>query len=359
MKESDRQDMNTAASGRTLPPDQTALFCEQAAIVLRAGIPLTDAMSVVRTQYEGTRMYAALEKAEKALEESGSLLEAVKAAGCFPHYMVGMVQIGERAGKLDVIMQKLADYYEWEAKIHKSVRNAVFYPAVLVGMMAVVIIVLIAGVFPVFTQVYRALGVELSGNAITAINASIGFGRVVLCVLLLLLVLVGLLALLMRTGKRAAVTRFAMRTFPPIRKTMEKITSGRIALALSMTLESGYPLEEALELVAQVLDDAQARERVQHCLGKVSAGETFPAAMREAKLFDPMYMSMCTVGFEAGRMDEVTAHLAELYDEETDTQVQHLVSLIEPTLVGVLSVVVGVILLSVMLPLMSLMSSMI
>lgn len=343
---------------KTLPASEISLFCEQAAIVLSAGIPLFDAMGVIRAQYQDTKLSLYLERAEKVLQQSGSLYEAIKAAGCFPRYMVNMVKIGEVAGKLDTIMQKLASYYTWEAKMQKSIRNAVFYPTVLVGMMAVVIIVLITGVFPVFTQVYRSLGVELSDSAMTAINASIGFGRTVLIVMLILVALVAVIWMLMHTRYRSRVQSILMRIFPPIRKTMRKISSSRIALALSMTLSSGYPLEEALELVADVLDDDLAREKVRKCLKRVSEGADFPAAMREAELFEPMYMQMCAVGFEAGRMDEVTEHLAELYDEETDTQVQHLVSLIEPTLVAILSIVVGVILLSVMLPLMSLMSSM-
>ncbi|HIQ72740.1 MAG TPA: type II secretion system F family protein [Candidatus Onthenecus intestinigallinarum] len=341
-----------------LSSQELSLWCDQIALMLRAGIALYDAAGMLRESYAGTALEPKLAEIDRKIRESGSLYEAMQEAGCFPAYAVYMVRVGERSGNLEAIMTALSDYYAWEHKVRGAIRSAVFYPAVLVAMMAVVILVLITFVFPVFTQVYESMGVGMTGSSQLAIRVALGFGRGVLAVALLLAVGIAVVALLMRTRRRERVLQALLRAFPPARRAMEKIESGRIALALSMLLTGGYPLEEALELVQDVLTAPSAREKVRVCCEEIRSGASFAQAMEHARLFEPMYVQMCRVGLSAGQIDTVMKRLCEIYDEETDAEIRRLVSYIEPTLVGVLSVVAGAILLSVMLPLMSLMSSM-
>lgn len=344
---------------KQLSAQDISLFCDQIALVLHAGIALYDAMSMLRESYAGTAMENKIDAIDESIRETGSLYEAMESAGCFPSYAVYMVRIGERSGNLESIMTALSDYYAWEDKVRGAVRNAVFYPAMLIAMMAAVIVVLITSVFPVFTQVYESLGVGLSRSSQMVVGLSLGFGRGVLIVAVLLVAAIAAVALLMRSNRRAHVADVLMRAFPPVRRALDKIESGRIALALSMLMTGGYPLEEALSMVQDVLTDSTAREKVRRCCELMEGGASFAQAMEEARLFEPMYVQMCRVGFAAGQIDTVMKRLAEIYDEETDAEIRRLVSYIEPVLVAVLSIVVGAILLSVMLPLMSLMSSMI
>lgn len=344
---------------KQLSAQDISLFCDQIALVLHAGIALYDAMSMLRESYAGTGMESKIDAIDANIRETGSLYEAMESAGCFPSYAVYMVRIGERSGNLESIMTALSDYYAWEDKVRGAIRNAVFYPAMLIAMMAAVIVVLITSVFPVFTQVYESLGVGLSRSSQMVVGLSLGFGRGVLIVAVVLVAVIAAVALLMRSNRRVHVAGVLMRAFPPVRRALDKIESGRVALALSMLMTGGYPLEEALVMVQDVLTDPAAREKVRRCCESMEAGAPFAQAMEEAKLFEPMYVQMCRVGFAAGQIDSVMKRLAEIYDEETDAEIRRLVSYIEPVLVAVLSIVVGAILLSVMLPLMSLMSSMI
>lgn len=262
---------------KQLSAQDISLFCDQIALVLHAGIALYDAMSMLRESYAGTAMENKIDAIDERIRETGSLYEAMESAGCFPSYAVYMVRIGERSGNLESIMTALSDYYAWEDKVRGAVRNAVFYPAMLIAMMAAVIVVLITSVFPVFTQVYESLGVGLSRSSQMVVGLSLGFGRGVLIVAVLLVAAIAAVALLMRSNRRAHVADVLMRAFPPVRRALDKIESGRIALALSMLMTGGYPLEEALSMVQDVLTDSTAREKVRRCCELMEGGASFAA----------------------------------------------------------------------------------
>ena len=130
--------MQENTTRKTLPPDETALFCEQIAMVLKAGIPLGDGMETLARSYADSRYGARFDGMRAALERRGTFSEALEDAGIFPNYLIAMTRIGERSGKLDEVMASLANYYQWEADIRISVKNAILYPTVLVMMLAVV-----------------------------------------------------------------------------------------------------------------------------------------------------------------------------------------------------------------------------
>ena len=140
--------MQDRTTQKTLPPDETALFCEQIAMVLKAGIPIGDGMETLARSYAGSRYGARFEGMRASLNNRGSLHAALEEAGIFPSYLLAMTRIGERTGKLDEVMASLANYYQWEAQIKTSVKNAILYPSVLVMMLAVVIAILVISVIP-------------------------------------------------------------------------------------------------------------------------------------------------------------------------------------------------------------------
>ena len=157
--------MQEKTTQKTLPPDETALFCEQVAMVLKAGIPLSDGMETLARSYADSCYGARFEQICAALEKRGTLSDALSEADIFPDYLVAMTRIGERSGKLDEVMASLANYYQWEAQIKSSVKNAILYPSVLVMMLAVVIAILVISVIPVFQRVFDSLGLSAGSAA--------------------------------------------------------------------------------------------------------------------------------------------------------------------------------------------------
>ncbi|MCL1964230.1 MAG: type II secretion system F family protein, partial [Firmicutes bacterium] len=215
-------DPKGAAKRGYLPPDEVSMFCEQVALILKSGIPMYDGIEALCQNYHDTRYAGTFLIIDAAVKETGSLAEALERAGIFPPYMVHMVRIGEKSGKLDDVMAALGVYYLRESKVRLAVRGAIVYPAVLAVMMAVVIGVLVAQVLPIFDRVFRNLGTEMSASMTTVMNVGLVVGRAVL--VLVALALAALLAgvVLSKTGRQKQINAFVRRAFPPIRRGMEK-----------------------------------------------------------------------------------------------------------------------------------------
>lgn len=339
-------------SGR-IPAKETSIFCAQAALLLQAGIPLSDGLPTLTE--EGTPAgQDLLRLIASTVSETGSLYEGVSAAGVFPSYMVQMIRIGEAVGKLEDVLSALSRFYEREDKLRTAVRSAVLYPMILIVLMAAVVAILVAAVLPVFSQVLEGLGGEVSGSGMLSLGNTIGTCALVI-VAVLLVVMVVLLVVSLTTGGRERLVRLSAR-LPLLRGVYRRISSGRFASVMSMMLSSGYNLEEALELAQGVVADAMVKKKIMECREQVNAGVSFADALIRLDLFSGLYARLIQTGEKAGRLDDVMQNLAARYEEEIDDSLSSLVSVIEPTLVIILSVLIGGILLSVMLPLISIMS---
>ena len=346
------------AERNRLSPTEVSLLCEQIALILRSGLPLHDGVEAVCRNYGKTRYAAAFERLDKQMLETGSLYEGVKAAGVFPAYMAEMTQIGEKTGELDHVMDDLTLYYEREAAISRAVRNAVTYPLILIGMMAALIALLVGRVLPVFNEVFRSMGIDTASASGRWMTLGITVGRVVMIVACVLIVLALLLMALLRTRAGKRLRTLLGRAVPPVRRLNEKLSASRFAACLAMMLRSGYPLEESLDLIGNVVSDESIAGRVRACSESMAQGTPFADAVEKLGLFDPLHCRMIRVGVQAGQTDQVMSKLAQVYADEADDAISRLVSVIEPSLVALMSIIIGAILLAVMLPLLGIMSGM-
>ncbi len=342
---------------KELPVIEISLFCQQAAMILKSGIPLYDGMEAVYRNYEKTEFGPVFEGIYNKVREGGSLYEGVKQSEAFPDYMCHMIEVGEMAGKLDEVLENLGTYYEREDKIRLSVRRAVVYPLVLTVMMAVVIGILVIRILPVFAQVFQSLGTELSGMTGAFLSGGVLLGRIVLAVVALLLAAALALYLAWRLGDRAHLLGLAGRVCPPVRRLTEKQAAQRFASVVAMVLSSGYHLEHALELIPALLPDEQNAGKARRCKTLMEESGDFAKALEEAGIFAPLHMKMIRVGTNTGQTEQVMTRLASIYEDQVDEGIASLVSWIEPGLVGILTLIIGGILLSVMLPLVSIMTS--
>lgn len=332
------------------------MFCAQAALLLKAGVPLHEGLDTLTDQ--GTAAGRSLmQQIADTVGETGSLYEAVQGAGVFPAYMVQMIHIGEKVGKLEEVLGALSQYYEREDKLRGAVRSAVLYPLILVLMMAVVIAVLVAAVLPVFSQVLEGLGAEISGAGAGMLAAGNVIGRCSLAVVaVLLLLMLLLIAMSLTAGGRERLVRLSAR-LPFLRGVYRSIASGRFASVMSMMLSSGYSLDDALELAEGVTADPATISKIVQCREKVASGASFANALLELELFSGLHTRLIQTGERAGRLDDVMQQMAAHYEEEIDDRLSALVALVEPVLVILLSVIIGGILLSVMLPMISILSA--
>ena len=349
--------MQEKTTQKTLPPDETALFCEQVAMVLKAGIPLSDGMETLARSYADSRYGARFEQICAALEKRGTLSDALSEAGIFPDYQVAMTRIGERSGKLDEVMASLANYYQWEAQIKSSVKNAILYPSVLVMMLAVVIAILVISVIPVFQRVFDSLGLSAGSAASGAMAIGVGVGKGMLVLVGVLAIALVIVGILLRTSRRKSVLALLSGVIPAVRRVNARLSTARYASALSMMLSAGYPVEDAMQLAPSVVTDEKHRRQAELAKTELLRGASFADAAEKSRLFDPMHEKMIRFGTAAGKIDSVMEKLSGIYMSEADDAIHNVISMIEPALVAVLSVVIGGILLSVMLPLLSVLSS--
>ena len=337
-----------------LSNEELSVLCEQVALVLRAGLPVHDGVEALSENYKGTRFEKGFNTLTITVMETGSLTTGFKEAGLFPDYLISMTEIGEKTGELDVVMEELSMYYDREAANRRSIKSALFYPLLLIVMMALIISVLVTQVLPIFENVYGSFD---SGSSAGWMNIAVNFGKITLIVAGVLLLLVIILLVVLKLDGSQKVLQWLQNTIKPLRRLEQKLSAARFASTLGMMLRSGFPLEESMELIESLFANKRLRQRVSQCRQKMEEGTAFPDAVGETGIFEPLHCRMISVGFRAGQTDRVMSKLAVLYDEEVNNSIGHLVSIIEPSLVALMSVIIGAILMSVMLPLLSIMSS--
>lgn len=332
-------------------------FCNQMALILKSGISSIEGISIMLEESEDASERAILQTIYDSLIQSGNFADSLESAGVFPSYMLHMSQIGEQTGKLDNVMHALSKHYEREENIARSVKNAVTYPLIMITMMAVIVLILLTKVMPIFNQVFAQLGQEMTGfsKALLSIGSTISSYSSALIVVLVIIVGSTLFFSKTTYGKNK-FRRFSSH-FGFFRKTYDRIASCRFADCMALTLGSGFNPEYCMELASNLIEDTDFQEKIKQCLTRMSEGCEFSAALTQTGIFSGVYGRMISLASRTGGMDTVMQEIAEKYEEEIDSRLFRLISVIEPTLVIFLSVIVGIILLSVMLPLMGIMSS--
>lgn len=332
-------------------------FCGQIALILRSGISSMEGLTIMLEDAASSDEKAILEALLTNMQETGSLYQALDSTEIYPSYMLHMVQIGEETGTLDEVMQSLKNHYEREDSINKSIRNSITYPMIMIGMMAVVIIVLLVKVMPVFNQVFMQLGTEMTGFSRMLMNIGTTINRYSIVFVLLLVALAGFIFYGTRTASGKNVFRKLGYKLGFTRAIYEEIAACRFAGGMALTLSSGLNPERSMELVNSLNDDPVFQKKLDLCQREVNDGNDLSQALFSSGMFTGIYARMASIGSKTGAMDQVMDQIAELYQDDIDTRMNNILAILEPTLVILLSLIVGVILLSVMLPLMGIMSS--
>ena len=347
-----------AGNVKGLTSAELSSFCSQVALILNAGLPLYDGMETLAETTKDTQYADLYQAASKGVTETGSLYHALKQDNRWPVYLVEMVGIGEQTGQLESVMNGLSEYYGREDRIRSAVVSAVTYPMVLSVMLVLIVGIMLWRVLPVFRRVLNSMGSELngSGGALMRVGSSIGWIVLALVGLLVLAVIVSLI--LMKTSARDRVLAFVRRSFPPMHRLSMKLSSSRLASVLSMMLSSGFPTNEAFRLLPSILSDDESIGKVEGIRKELDEGVGFADAISHSKFFDGLDDRMIRMGVAAGREDQVMAKIAGMYEEQVEDGIARLVAIIEPTLIALLSVVIGAILLSVMLPMAGILSGM-
>ncbi|MCR5094503.1 MAG: type II secretion system F family protein [Lachnospiraceae bacterium] len=342
---------------RLLSNYEISVFCRQTTMLLKAGIAPALGIDILMQDTEDPKGRALLERIQAPLREGASYHDAIEASGAFPEYMLNMISIGEQSGTLDTVMESLALYYEREDNIRSNIKSALSYPLIMIAMMFVVIVVLITKVLPIFSQVFSQLGTSMNAFSQSLLDLGTQINRYSTVFIAVLVLIIALFLYFTRTtqGKKQ-FANFAAK-FGPTKHLYDGIAAGRFASGMALALSSGMDTFNGLDMTLKLVENRNIAAKIEKCRQLIIEGESFPDALGQADIFSKLYTRMVSVGFRSGSMDSVMKQIAERYQRDTDRRIYSIISILEPTLVIILSLIVGLILLSVILPLMGIMSS--
>lgn len=344
-----------AKGKQNLSAEEVAGFCEQLAVVLKAGIYLAEGLEMMTQDNERPEERAALIELREQLEQTGNLAPALEAVGVFPAYMVHMVQLGEETGRLEEVLASLAAHYAREQEIRDSLRTAVAYPAMMLGMVVVIVAVLLTRVMPIFQQVFAQLGAELTGFSRVLMEVGQHLRSGVVLAVAAAVVLAAAAWLLIRGRKNPIAV---MRHTPGLKRLCDDLALCRFAGGMALALRSGLNPEHALELVCQLNDDPVYGQRLEQVRQKVEQGADLAQTLTAQGILTGVYGRMAAIGRKTGTLDDTMEHIAQNAQNEVDGTVARILGRIEPALVLVLSLLVGGVLMSVMFPLLGILSGM-
>lgn len=343
---------------RCLDNPEIASFCQELAWLVHSGIRIADGLFwLAEEEKEEAFRNCLLQMAQQA-EEGLALSEAVKQAGCFPVYVEGMLAVGEAAGRMEEALYALTRYYEEKERMMSRMRSALLYPSVLLFLMLIVIIILLTQVLPVFQSVFASLGGTLDGAAGGLLTLGMWLNQSMPVLFAVLAAVAGVVVAFSVSGDfRERVVTFFRKTSGD-KGVMRKMNDANFAQAISMGLSCGLPLEETMELAARVLGDVpKAKQRCLNCKQELMNGSPLADALKKTEVFPPAMCRLLCLGVQSGNAEAVMLKIAERLSEEAEEALTSKVEKLEPTLVLVTSVLVGIILLSVMLPLMNIMET--
>jgi type IV pilus assembly protein PilC len=350
------KEFNMPTFGGGVNAKELAIFTRQFSVMIDAGLPLVQCLEILGGQQENKFFQKVLVNTRSMVEGGATLSNAMRSSPkVFDGLYVNMVEAGETGGILDIILQRLSTYIEKNVKLQRAVKSALVYPVGVLTVAGGVITLLLWKVVPIFSTLFTGLGVTLPlpTKIVIALSNFIGsyFG------LLILVAIVGSIVGLKvwygtPTGKYVLDT--IVLKLPVIGMLMRKIAVARFTRTLGTLISSGVPILEGLDITAKTSGNAVVERALQKVRKSLEEGKSLTEPLKECDVFPGMVTQMIAVGEQTGAMDAMLQKIADFYEEEVDAAVKDLLTALEPVMIVFLGVVVGGVVISMYLPLFSL-----
>ena len=281
--------------------------------------------------------------------------KALEEVCVYDAYMIHMIKVGEQSGYLDKIFQELGVYYHRMDDTKTKVKDALTYPSILITMMLVVVIVMLVKILPLFESVLKSLGIEMQGFSLVLFAIGKNFAIVSLVVLGIVFVLCVYVFLVLRISGVSFI--HVLQKFFFTKKLSYDLSVVQFAYAFSLLMNSGYNQENALEMCSSMCEDTLLKKKIDALIVQIKDGKDLQECLLESHIFKEVYNRLLIIGLKSGHFETTLSRVAKAYEEDIDYSIQHVLDMVEPGLVAVLSLIVGVLLLSVMLPLTGIMAN--
>jgi len=350
------KEFNIPTFGGGVDSKELAVFTRQFSVMIDAGLPLVQCLEILAGQQENKFFQKILNSVRASVEGGTTLSAAMKQhEKTFDPLYYNMVEAGETGGILDTILQRLSTYIEKNVKLKRAVKSAMIYPISVMGIAACVIILLLWKVVPVFVSLFNGLNVDLPLPTRIVIGLSNFVGSIWGLVIVVFAIGFGF-AMKFWYGTpvgRMAIDR-AMLKMPILGIVLRKIAVARFTRTLGTLISSGVPILEGLDITARTAGNAVVEKAVSQTRKAVEAGRSLVDPLKETDVFPGMVTQMIGVGEQTGAMDAMLQKIADFYEEEVDAAVKDLLTALEPVMIVFLGFVVGGVVISMYLPLFSL-----
>ena len=340
-----------------IPTQERSIATRQLATLVGAGIPLVESLSALVEQVEHAALKSVFAQVRDRVNEGASLADSLAASGKFDTLYVSMIRAGEASGALDKVLERIADYLEDQVRLASKVTSILVYPAVMLGFAMVVVALLVTIVLPQITSLLLSLGQELPFYTRWVIAGS-EFVRSWWWAMALLAVAAwaALRAVGRTEGGRLALDRIKLRV-PVFGRVVRIVAIARFTRTLSSLLAGGVSIIQSLDIARHVADNTIIAAAIAQAKTSVLEGASLAKPLRQSGEFPPMVITMVEVGERAGDLESMLAKVAENYDEQVETTVTRLTSLMEPVLILIMVGIVLVIILATLMPLLSITNS--
>ncbi len=342
-----------------LSEEQISVFCRSLAMMLRSGVTMQEAVELFVQDGDDASplLHSTAQQMEKALGEGQSFAQTARDTGTFPEYALGVFSMAELSGRLDEVLDQLADYYDRQHALNERLRSTLTYPVALLLMMCGVLSVLVFSVLPMFVRVYNSLTGSLAASSYAYVLAASLIGRVSLVLAVAVSAVLLVLAVMLHTQKGREKLNGPMERSRFTRKAARQLAVSQMADTVSTMLASGAEEDSALEQCIRQTSHTGLRTALQACRSDMQQGTGMAQAFLRHKVLPPLYARMLQGGSESGSLPAAMESVALRMGQEAENALCRLIDDIEPVLIGFLTVSVGFTLLSVMLPLLGILSA--
>jgi type IV pilus assembly protein PilC len=350
------KEFNIPTFGTGVEQKELAIFTRQFSVMIDAGLPLVQCLEILAGQQDNKTFQKILNNVRASVEGGATLSTSMKQhEKIFDPLYYNMVEAGETGGILDTILQRLSTYIEKNVKLKRAVKSAMIYPVAVLGIAAAVIILLLWKVVPIFTTLFNGLGVELPLPTRIVVGMSNFVGSIYgLLIGVFFVAAVFAIRFWYATPQGRMALDTLMLKAPVVGMVLRKIAVARFTRTLGTLISSGVPILEGLDITARTSGNAVMERAISQTRKAVEAGRSLVDPLKETGVFPGMVTQMIGVGEQTGAMDAMLSKIADFYEDEVDAAVKDMLTAIEPIMIVFLGVVVGGVVISMYLPLFSL-----
>jgi len=349
--------LNFQIGGNSVKPKEAAIFFRQFSVMIDAGLPLVQCLEILGSNQENPYFKKSLLGVRASVEGGSTLANALRAyPKIFDDLTTNMIEAGETGGILDTILQRISQYVEKAVKLKAAIKSALVYPVSVIAVALLVVGALLKFVVPIFANLFVGLGVDLPASTKFVIGLSDFVSHFWWLMFATMGVLVVAIKYIRKSPNGLYYTDKIMLNLPVFGPVLRKIAVARFTRTLGTLISSGVPILDGLSITARTAGNAVLERALMGVRKSIEEGRTIVDPLRECGVFPNMVTQMIGVGEATGAMDSMLQKIADFYEDEVDAATKDMLALMEPMLISFLGVAVGGIVISLYMPLFSMIS---